>query len=125
MEIVRHLALGPEAALHVHHLAHHAAEQRVVAGAATDGVTPGTSAERVAAAAAIEQNHDDKGIIWPLPLAPFEVVLVLLNSNVDEVVAATEEIGLVGLAIHEGGLRKPVGAAKCSRQRSGAGLPAR
>ena len=23
------------------------------------------------AAAAIEQNHDDKGIIWPVPLAPF------------------------------------------------------
>ena len=30
-------------------------------------------------AAAIEQNHDDKGIIWPLPLAPYEVVLVLHN----------------------------------------------
>ncbi|MDH5499543.1 MAG: proline--tRNA ligase, partial [Gammaproteobacteria bacterium] len=25
--------------------------------------------------AAIEQNHDDKGIIWPEPLAPFDVVL--------------------------------------------------
>ena len=25
-------------------------------------------------AAAIEQNHDDDGIIWPLPLAPFEVL---------------------------------------------------
>jgi prolyl-tRNA synthetase len=41
-------------------------------------------------AAAIEQNHDDKGIIWPLPLAPYEVVLVVLNSDKDEVVEAAE-----------------------------------
>ncbi len=27
-------------------------------------------------AAAIEQNHDDAGIVWPLPLAPFQVVIV-------------------------------------------------
>jgi prolyl-tRNA synthetase len=32
-------------------------------------------------AAAIEQNHDDKGIIWPEPIAPFEVVLVPLNQH--------------------------------------------
>ena len=32
-------------------------------------------------AAAIEQNHDEKGIIWPEPLAPFQVVLVPLNST--------------------------------------------
>jgi len=43
-------------------------------------------------AAAIEQNHDDKGIIWPLPLAPYEVVLVLLNSDKEEVVAAAGEL---------------------------------
>jgi prolyl-tRNA synthetase len=30
-------------------------------------------------AAAIEQNHDDRGIIWPAPIAPFQVVLVALN----------------------------------------------
>jgi prolyl-tRNA synthetase len=30
-------------------------------------------------AAAIEQNHDHNGIIWPEPLAPFQVVLVPLN----------------------------------------------
>ena len=28
------------------------------------------------AAAAIEQNHDDKGIIWPTPIAPFHVHLL-------------------------------------------------
>ena len=27
-------------------------------------------------AAAIEQNHDERGIIWPEPIAPFQVVLV-------------------------------------------------
>ncbi len=30
-------------------------------------------------AAAIEQNHDANGIIWPEPIAPFSVVLVPLN----------------------------------------------
>jgi len=30
-------------------------------------------------AASIEQNHDERGIIWPLPLAPFHVVLIPLN----------------------------------------------
>jgi prolyl-tRNA synthetase len=43
-------------------------------------------------AAAIEQNHDDKGIIWPLPLAPFEVVLAVLNADKPEVVEAGERI---------------------------------
>jgi prolyl-tRNA synthetase len=32
-------------------------------------------------AAAIEQNHDERGIIWPEPLAPFSVVLVALNAQ--------------------------------------------
>jgi prolyl-tRNA synthetase len=27
-------------------------------------------------AAAIEQNHDERGIIWPEPIAPFEVALL-------------------------------------------------
>jgi prolyl-tRNA synthetase len=26
-------------------------------------------------AAAIEQHHDDKGIIWPMPIAPYQVYL--------------------------------------------------
>jgi prolyl-tRNA synthetase len=30
-------------------------------------------------AAAIEQNHDERGIIWPEPIAPFQVVLVAIN----------------------------------------------
>ena len=33
------------------------------------------------AAAAIEQNHDDNGIIWPMPIAPFQVALVPINMK--------------------------------------------
>ena len=43
-------------------------------------------------AAAIEQNHDADGIIWPRPLAPFEVLLAALNPNDAAVVAAAESI---------------------------------
>jgi len=32
-------------------------------------------------AAAIEQNHDEKGIIWPEAIAPFEVAIVTLNAH--------------------------------------------
>ncbi|HEX2172414.1 MAG TPA: proline--tRNA ligase [Dehalococcoidia bacterium] len=32
-------------------------------------------------AAAIEQNHDDKGIIWPVAIAPYQVHLVGLNLD--------------------------------------------
>ncbi|MHB1540915.1 MAG: proline--tRNA ligase [Steroidobacteraceae bacterium] len=32
-------------------------------------------------AAAIEQNHDERGIIWPEPLAPFQVVLLSLGAQ--------------------------------------------
>lgn len=30
-------------------------------------------------AAAVEQNHDEQGIVWPVALAPFTVVVVLVN----------------------------------------------
>ena len=32
-------------------------------------------------AAAIEQNNDERGIIWPLAIAPFQVVLVPINAH--------------------------------------------
>lgn len=32
-------------------------------------------------AAAIEQNYDDRGIIWPEPMAPFQVVILPLNGH--------------------------------------------
>jgi prolyl-tRNA synthetase len=34
--------------------------------------------------AAIEQNHDDRGIIWPEPLTPFNVVLIPINMHRSE-----------------------------------------
>jgi prolyl-tRNA synthetase len=34
--------------------------------------------------AAIEQNHDDNGIIWPEPLAPFDVALIGINLQRSE-----------------------------------------
>jgi len=42
-------------------------------------------------AAAIEQNHDDDGIIWPRPLAPFEVLLLELNPKGDDAVRQETE----------------------------------
>jgi prolyl-tRNA synthetase len=32
-------------------------------------------------AAAIEQNYDERGIIWPLPMAPFQVAIVPIGAN--------------------------------------------
>jgi prolyl-tRNA synthetase len=42
-------------------------------------------------AAAIEQNHDERGIIWPDPIAPFQVVLVPLNLQKSDRVRATTD----------------------------------
>jgi prolyl-tRNA synthetase len=42
-------------------------------------------------AAAIEQNHDDNGIIWPQTMAPFELALVPLNMQKSEQVAKCAE----------------------------------
>ncbi len=42
-------------------------------------------------AAAIEQNHDARGIIWPEPLAPFQVVLVSLGAQKAPQVRETAE----------------------------------
>jgi prolyl-tRNA synthetase len=36
-------------------------------------------------AAAIEQNHDENGIIWPVPLAPYEVIITPVNVNDDKI----------------------------------------
>lgn len=42
-------------------------------------------------AAAIEQNHDDKGIIWPTSIAPFQVVVVPINYQKSEAVQAASD----------------------------------
>lgn len=41
--------------------------------------------------AAIEQNHDDNGIIWPAPLAPFDVVVVPINMHRSDAVREAAE----------------------------------
>ena len=38
-------------------------------------------------AAAIEQSHDDNGIIWPAPLAPFDISIVPIGFNKSKKVA--------------------------------------
>ena len=43
-------------------------------------------------AAAIEQNHDDKGIIFPWALAPFQVMLINLDTGDSEVSHKSQEI---------------------------------
>ncbi len=43
-------------------------------------------------AAAIEQNHDKDGIIWPVPLAPYEVAVLELQQDDDNVIATSKQI---------------------------------
>jgi prolyl-tRNA synthetase len=42
-------------------------------------------------AAAIEQNHDDNGIIWPQPMAPWSVAVCMINPKQDAAVAQAAE----------------------------------
>jgi prolyl-tRNA synthetase len=43
-------------------------------------------------AAAIEQNHDDQGIIFPIPMAPFEVTILPLQIHDAQVMEAAEHL---------------------------------
>jgi prolyl-tRNA synthetase len=63
-------------------------------------------------AAAIEQNHDDAGIIWPDAMAPWQVVVCVINPKQDETIAAAAadllaELQAAGLdaALDDRGLR--------------------
>jgi len=42
-------------------------------------------------AAAIEQNHDERGILWPEPIAPFQVSLIPINLQKSERVREVAE----------------------------------
>ena len=44
------------------------------------------------AAAAIEQNHDKDGIVWPVAIAPFEVALVSLQVGDSQVTQVAERL---------------------------------
>jgi prolyl-tRNA synthetase len=54
-------------------------------------------------AAAIEQNHDKDGIIWPVPLAPFEATVLALQLDDPTVVATAkklyEELSAAGIDV--------------------------
>ncbi len=44
------------------------------------------------AASAVEQNHDENGIIWPISIAPFSVIILPLNMNHEETARVSEDI---------------------------------
>ena len=53
-------------------------------------------------AAAVEQNHDEKGIVWPPPIAPYHVHIVALGQQSDVVAEADrlyEELQQSGLEV--------------------------
>jgi prolyl-tRNA synthetase len=60
----------------------------------------GIGVSRVAAAA-VEQNHDEKGIVWPVAIAPWHCVVVLARSNDP---AAAKAGGEVYEALTSGGV---------------------
>jgi prolyl-tRNA synthetase len=41
-------------------------------------------------AAAVEQNHDDNGIIWPMQIAPYQVVIVPVSTSDQQIWQAAE-----------------------------------
>lgn len=43
-------------------------------------------------AAAVEQNNDHDGIIWPMPIAPYHVIIIPVNARKEEQVEAAEAI---------------------------------
>ncbi|HET7451111.1 MAG TPA: His/Gly/Thr/Pro-type tRNA ligase C-terminal domain-containing protein, partial [Thermoanaerobaculia bacterium] len=52
-------------------------------------------------AAVVEQNHDEAGIVWPAPLAPFDLHLIAMNMGEEENRA---EAGRVYAALREKGV---------------------
>src|SRR5690606_25754609 len=69
-------------------------------------------------AAAIEQNHDASGIIWPAPMAPWQVAVCIINPKndpavVEAAVAMYEQLQSAGLEVvlDDRGLRQRLGLA--------------
>src|SRR4030095_15318413 len=83
-------------AMKAHFLAADGKEKPMVMGCYGIGVT------RIAAAA-IEQNHDADGIVWPVPLAPFELSLLSLQAADAQVAALCDrlygELGAAGIEV--------------------------
>jgi prolyl-tRNA synthetase len=51
----------------------------------------GIGVERIITAA-VEQQHDDDGIIWPKSLAPFDVVVTITNMKQDDLREAGDKL---------------------------------
>ncbi len=51
----------------------------------------GIGVSRVAASA-IEQNHDDAGMLWPLPIAPYSVMIIQMRTGDEAQDALAEEL---------------------------------
>ncbi|TNE90757.1 MAG: proline--tRNA ligase [Deltaproteobacteria bacterium] len=51
----------------------------------------GIGVSRVAASA-VEQYADDKGIVWPVPIAPFEAIVTCLNPKKEELASTSERV---------------------------------
>lgn len=60
-------------------------EQFFVMGSYGVGVTRSVSA-------IVEQHHDDDGIIWPLSVAPYHVIITVINPNNEEQMGLAEEL---------------------------------
>jgi prolyl-tRNA synthetase len=43
-------------------------------------------------AAGIEQNYDENGIVWPMPLAPYHVIITPVNVNEKNIMDAAENL---------------------------------
>lgn len=43
-------------------------------------------------AAAVEQKYDEDGIIWPLPIAPYQLIIVPVNAKKEEQMQAAERL---------------------------------
>ena len=60
-------------------------EQTIIMGCYGIGVTR-------TLAAIVEQNYDENGIIWPMAIAPYEVVITIVNTKDEEQMTLGEEI---------------------------------
>ena len=93
LDVVQAIEIG-----HIFKLGHKYTEALDVSVLGTDGerLTPimgsyGIGVER-AMAAVVETHHDDRGIVWPAAVAPFEVAIVLLNLDDEPTRQAAEDL---------------------------------
>jgi len=46
--------------------------------------------------ASVEQLHDKNGIIWPLSIAPFQIVISALNTSDEQIMKVSEDLYAMG-----------------------------